>query len=122
MNIAGFKKLQIWQKAMDLTVDIYQLAKNLPDSEKYGLINQMQRCSVSVPSNIAEGYGRYSDPELAHYLRVSRGSLYELITQTTLCNRLGYITDEQLAVIDKQAEEIDKMTISFINRIEGRFK
>ena len=122
MNIAGFKKLQIWQKAMDLTVDIYQLAKNLPDSEKYGLINQMQRCSVSVPSNIAEGYGRYSDAELAHYLRVSRGSLYELITQTTLCNRLGYITDEQLAVIDKQAEEIDKMTISFINRIEGRFK
>ena len=122
MNIAGFKKLQIWQRAIQLTVKIYQLTENLPDAEKFGLISQMRRCAVSVPSNIAEGYGRYSDQELAHFLRIARGSLYELVTQCTLCCMLGYINEDLTKEIDKEAEEIDKMTISFINKLEGHFK
>lgn len=122
MNIAGFKRLQIWQKAMQITVEVYKLTKKLPDDERFGLISQMKRCSVSIPSNIAEGYGRYSDSELIHFLRIARGSLYELITQTSLCQMLDFISEEEMNHIDKQADDIDRMTISFINKLEGRFK
>lgn len=120
MNIAGFKKLLIWQKAIDLAVHIYKLTEKLPDTEKFGLLTQMRRSAVSVSSNIAEGYGRYSDPELIRFLRIARGSLYELVTQTNLCLRLDYITEDNSNQVDYLAEEIDKMTVSFINKLENK--
>lgn len=120
MDIAGFKKLLIWQKAMNLTVEIYKLTDKLPAEEKYGLISQMRRSSVSIPSNIAEGYGRYSDPELSHFLRIARGSLYELVTQVALCKMLGFIEAKDEEKVDSNASEIDRMTISFIKKIENK--
>ena len=121
MNIAGFKKLMIWERSMALTADIYKLTeKFLPDNEKFGLISQMRRCSVSIPSNIAEGYGRFSDTEMAHFLRIARGSLYELVTQSTLCFMLGFFPQEVINKIDGEAEEIDRMMISFINQLENK--
>ena len=122
MDIAGFKKLQIWQKAMTLSADIYETTKKIPEIERYGIISQMRRCAVSVPSNIAEGYGRYSDNELVHFLKIARGSLYELITQASLCLTLGYIGAEDLSRIERQTEEIDRMTIAFINKMNGMYK
>lgn len=121
MEVASFQKLLVWQKAIELTILIYKITDILPDAEKYGLVSQMRRCAVSVPSNIAEGYGRYSDSELAHFMRISRGSLYELITQATICDLLGFITKENKIVIDQKTLELDKMLTSFINKLDNKF-
>ena len=84
----NFRKLEIWKLSMDLVKKVYSSASNLPDSEKFGLINQMQRCAISIPSNIAEGSGRNSDKEFAHFLRIAISSSYELETQLILSNEL----------------------------------
>ena len=110
--------MKVWQKAIDLTVDLYRIIEKLPDTEKFGLCSQLRRCTVSISSCIAEGYGRYTDKEMVHYLRMARGSLYELITQLIICQRLKFIEEEDFQNLNQQAVEIDKMIISFINRLE----
>lgn len=81
MQTSDYKNLKVWQKAMDLTVEIYSLIKLLPREETYALADQMRRAVVSIPSNIAEGHGRNSDKEFIKFLTISRGSLLELETQ-----------------------------------------
>ena len=81
MEIKTFRDLIAWQKAMELAKRIYRATGQMPDSEKFGLTNQMRRAAVSVPSNIAEGHGRQSLPEYTRFLKIARGSLMELQTQ-----------------------------------------
>ena len=83
-----FEKLTIWQKAMDLVVDVYKSTEQFPDTEKYGLISQMRRSAVSIPSNIAEGSGRNSNQQFKYFLGIASGSTAELLTQTFLSERL----------------------------------
>lgn len=83
-----FRELKAWQKAMDLVVVIYQFTRSLPESERYGLISQMWRAAISVPTHIAEGYGRQNRPEWVRFLRIARGSLMEFETQLLLVQRL----------------------------------
>lgn len=79
MNKAhNFRKLEIWRLSMDLVKQVYALSKNLPESEKFGLISQVQRCAISIPSNIAEGSGRTSNKEFNHFLKIAISSSYEL--------------------------------------------
>jgi four helix bundle protein len=85
--------LRVWQEAIDLVEAIYDLTKRFPKTEIYGLISQMRRSAVSVPSNIAEGASRLSDREFIQFLGVARGSLSELETQITIAERLGYVVD-----------------------------
>jgi four helix bundle protein len=85
--------LRVWQEAIDLVEAIYDLTKRFPKTEIYGLISQMRRSAVSVPSNIAEGAARLSDREFIQFLGVARGSLSELETQITIAERLGYVVD-----------------------------
>ena len=92
----NFRQLRVWQKAMELCELIYRLTAAFPDTEKFGLISQIRRCAVSIPSNIAEGCGRNSDIEFARFLSVALGSCYELSTQLILANRLDYLPDEGL--------------------------
>jgi four helix bundle protein len=87
----NYKELKIWTKAMILVEEAYHLAKILPDEEKFGLISQIKRCSVSIPSNIAEGAGRNSKMEFIHFLSISNGSTTELETQLILLIRLKFI-------------------------------
>jgi four helix bundle protein len=87
----NYKELKIWTKAMILVEEAYHLAKILPDEEKFGLISQIKRCSVSIPSNIAEGAGRNSKKEFIHFLSISNGSTTELETQLILLIRLKFI-------------------------------
>jgi four helix bundle protein len=87
----NYKELKIWTKAMILVEEVYHLAKKLPDDEKFGLISQIKRCSVSIPSNIAEGAGRNSKKEFIHFLSISNGSTTELETQLILLIRLKFI-------------------------------
>jgi len=105
----NFRKLQLWKSSMNLTTEIYKLTRNFPESERYGLSSQMQRASVSIPSNIAEGFGRESTKELLRFLYTARGSLMELSTQLEICNNLGYLPEEEHSSIQRLADEVNRL-------------
>ena len=94
---------------MDLTIIIYSLVKFLPKEENYALSDQMRRAVVSIPSNIAEGQGRASDKEYVHFLAMARGSLWELLTQHEICERLNYLKAVQTMEARNLVNEISKM-------------
>jgi four helix bundle protein len=83
-----YRDLMVWQKAMQLVTDTYQITRNFPKEELYGLTSQIRRCSISIPSNMAEGYGRNSTEDYLRFLKISRGSLYELQTQIEIAYNL----------------------------------
>jgi len=118
MKINNFKELQVWQKAMDLAVFTYMLTGYFPKEEKYGLISQIQRCTVSIPSNIAEGSGRVSKKEFQHFISISMGSSFELETQMILAARFNYITKEQLDGFTDLVGPIQKMSFGLYNSLE----
>lgn len=93
------KKLDLWNKAIELVVLIYELTKTFPNEERFGLTNQMRRAAISIPSNIAEGGGRQSDKENTHFLYIALGSLAELETQIIIAKKLEYIKDENLLIL-----------------------
>lgn len=90
----NYKNLKIWLEAMDLVTEIYSITSDFPDTEKYGLINQLRRASISIPSNIAEGTSRPSQKEFKHFLHIALGSSFEVTTQIELSYRLNFITEE----------------------------
>ena len=96
MPINSYRDLIAWQKAMDLAQCIYDLTDSFPREEAFGLRPQLRRCSVSIPSNIAEGHARHSTRDFIHFLRVARGSLAEAETQLMLCGRRKYISKAAL--------------------------
>jgi len=110
----GYRGLGIWQKAMDVTVDIYNLVKKLPKEELYSLSNQMRRAAVSIPSNIAEGQDRNSDKDFAKFLIIARGSKSELETQLQICVRVGYLTDIDIEKVMSNLAELGRMLTAFI--------
>ena len=93
MSTQTYRDLVVWQKSMDLVISIYQLCRHFPDSERFGLTSQLQRAAVSIPSNIAEGYGRLNPGDYARFLITARGSLMEVETQLQIALHLGYIED-----------------------------
>lgn len=109
-----FKKLIVWQKSMLLMHRIYEITTSYPADEKFGLVSQMRRCSISIPSNIAEGYGRDTKSEHAHFLYISLGSCNELETQIILSKDFGFINESIYQEITTLIEEINKMLSSLI--------
>ena len=103
---------------MSLVALIYELTKTFPDDERFGLTSQMRRCSVSIPSNIAEGWGRLSRKNYIQFLRISRGSLYELETQILITKQLKYINDSES--IESLIIEISKMLNSLIRKLDEK--
>jgi len=116
-TIRGFKDLLVWQRSMDLAVRIYRTTQILPASERFGLTSQLRRASVSIPSNIAEGYGRQSTGSYRQFLRISRGSLAEVETQINICERLNYLAQPETEEIIKEIIEISRMLTSLISKI-----
>ncbi len=104
-----FKNLKVWQKALDLVVHCYKLTDKFPDKEKFGLTSQVNRCAVSIVSNIAEGAGRNSPKEFNNFLGITLGSTCELETQLIVAKRLNYISETELAEVVSLIEEIQKM-------------
>jgi len=102
-----FRKLEVWHEAISLVELIYKLTNEFPNSERFNLISQMQRCSVSIPSNLAEGASRDSSKEFSRYLQIAIGSSFELETQLIISNRLGYI---------KESKDL----LDIINRLQRR--
>ena len=117
MMVNNYKDLVVWQKAMDLVVETYKIARLLPREELYGLSDQMRRAAVSVPSNIAEGQGRNSTKEFVKYLSIARGSNAELQTQCLICQRLGYVKEEELIKVMTLSVEIAKILNTLINKL-----
>ena len=109
-----YKRLIVWQKAMSFMVDVYKLVKQFPSDERYALSDQVRRAVVSVPSNIAEGAGRSSNKDYAHFIAIARGSLFETMTQLEGAERLGYITVPQEMVAD--AAEIGRMLTAMLKK------
>ncbi|HEY3319507.1 MAG TPA: four helix bundle protein [Planctomycetota bacterium] len=95
MALQSYRDLLVWQKAMDLVVSIYTLSRSFPNDERFGLTSQIRRASISVPSNIAEGYGRSHRGEYLHHLSIARGSLMEVETDLLAAVRLAFVTREQ---------------------------
>lgn len=109
MRSSDFRKLKVWQKAMELTEEVYGLIKIMPRSEVYGLTDQMRRAVISVPSNIAEGQGRESDKEHIHFISMAYGSLCELETQIEICKRMNFLDEEQISKSMGLIREVAKM-------------
>ncbi|KAF2328643.1 four helix bundle protein [Flavobacterium ginsenosidimutans] len=107
-----FEKLKIWQKAMDIIENVYKVCSELPSDEKFNLISQIKRCAVSIPSNIAEGSGRNSNNEFAHFLGIANGSTYELITQLMISKRLKLIAEEKISTIINELVEVSNMNFA----------
>jgi len=113
-----YREMIVWQKAMELVKEIYLLVKNLPKEETYALSDQMRRAAVSIPSNIAEGYGRTSKVEYSRFLDIARGSLYELETQIHIGIMLNFFNEENTEKAFSLSQEVGKMLNSLITKLE----
>ncbi len=114
----NFKELIIWQKARTLVKDVYVAVKSFPDDEKFGIISQIKRASVSIPANIAEGAGRNSDKDFGRFLDIANGSSYELETLIILSFDLEYLNKSEFDIIIDNIKEVQKMIYSFRNKIK----
>ena len=104
-----FEKLDVWQKAIDFADLVYSKTKPFPSDERFGLTNQMRRAAVSVSSNIAEGSARISDADFARFVEIATGSIFEVVSQSTVAERQGYLSDESFAAIYKAGKEQGRM-------------
>jgi four helix bundle protein len=116
----NYESLIVWQKSMDLVVEIYKITDEFPKSELYGLTSQMRRASVSIPSNIAEGSRRYGNPETKKYLSVSFSSGAELETQIKISKRLNFSHSDKFNIADTLLEEIMKILNKMIGNLRAR--
>jgi four helix bundle protein len=110
--------LKIWHKAIVLAKSVYIIAGQLPPEEKFGLISQIKRCAISIPSNISEGAGRNSQKEFLHFLSIANGSTYELQTQLLLIIKLKLIPEEKIKPVLEEVSEIQKMNYAFQKSIQ----
>src|ERR687883_162804 len=105
------EKLEVWNKAVDFVVALYKVTETFPKEEKFGLISQIRRAAVSVPSNIAEGAARESGKEFIHFLSNAQGSASELETELTIAYRLGYLAQGKYADLSATLDKIGRMII-----------
>ncbi|MCT4644394.1 MAG: four helix bundle protein [Carboxylicivirga sp.] len=118
----SFRELKVWQKSMDLCVEVYDMIKGFPKIEDYALSSQIRRCSVSIPSNIAEGFGRNHSKDFARFLQIAQGSVYECQTQLEIAYRVNYIDDDAFNNLDAKYTEVAKMLSSLIRKIQDSFQ
>ncbi|HEX3891156.1 MAG TPA: four helix bundle protein [Terracidiphilus sp.] len=113
----SYRELIVWQRAMGLARQAYKLTADLPAREAYGLLAQMRRAAVSIPSNIAEGHGRLTDLQFRHFLGNARGSLNELQTQIELAADLGYLDKQQAQALMDQGSEVARLLNGLISSL-----
>jgi len=116
--VKNYRDLIVWQKAMELVTEIYQHTKAFPEEERYGLTSQLRRSSVSLPSNMAEGYGRNSTQDYIRFLKIANGSLFELQTQLEIARNLNILSEESFSVLFELSREIERMLSSLIRKIK----
>ena len=116
------KDLEVWKKSIELVTEIYQITKDFPKEEIYGLTSQIKRSAVSVPSNIAEGAARQSNKEYIQFLYIALGSLMELDTQLVIAKNINFVDEEMLSNIDDKIETIGKMLNGLITYRKSKFR
>jgi four helix bundle protein len=115
-----YRDLIVWQKAIAAGGLIYQVTRSFPRVELYGLTAQLRRCAISIPSNIAEGFGRRGQGEFHHFLHISRGSIFELETQMLMALNAGLVPEEDYGAITVAYDEVERMLESLIRRVDAR--
>ena len=115
----NYKNLHIWQEGIKLARRIYEVTSMFPANEKFGIVSQMTRAAVSIPSNIAEGAGRGGNKEFANFLGIAMGSVFELHTQITICEQIGYIDAETVKQLEEQTFSLQQQIAAYKQRIEG---
>jgi four helix bundle protein len=115
MATSSYRDLTVWQKAIQLVLLVYSITKHFPKEETYGLISQMRRCAVSIPSNIAEGKGRSSRKDMKVFLCHARGSVHELETQLLISQELGYLGEEEQKRVMSLVSEVARMLNGLIS-------
>jgi four helix bundle protein len=118
MKVKTFRDLLIWQKAMTLVTNCYAISADFPNEEQFGLTSQIRRCSISIPSNISEGFGRGTNKDYYRFLTISLGSLFEFQTQVEIAYNLNYITLENFNTLYEDSRELERMLTSFMNKIK----
>lgn len=114
-----YKKLKVWQKSYTLAMKSYNITRRFPKEELYGLVNQMRRAAVSVPANIAEGCGRYTDAELVRFLDIALGSLSELDCYFLMSRDQSFISPEDFVELDQDLTEVRRMLIALIQKVRA---
>ena len=120
MTVNSFRDLRVWQVGMDLVETVYRFSEGFPAKETYGLTNQMRRCAVSIPSNIAEGHTREHSKEYLHHISIAQASLAELQTQLEIAARLTYLSDEELRAALDQAISLTRQLYALRNALVKR--
>ena len=118
MSIRPHKNLVVWQEGISLVKDIYLLCSTLPENEKFGLISQLKRASVSIPTNIAEGAARSSDKEFAYFLHIAKGSLSEIDTLLTIATELNFVQAENLKHVLEKADRVAALLNGLIKSLK----
>ncbi|TSE10744.1 four helix bundle protein [Aquimarina algiphila] len=116
--MSTFRNLIIWQKSMELVTRIYIETKTFPKEELYGLTSQIRRASVSIPSNIAEGYGRMGKNDYLRFLNIAISSLFELQTQLEIGKNLSFLQENNFNILFEDTREIERMLVSYIKKIK----
>lgn len=119
-QIKSFRDLLVWQKSMSLVTSIYQLTRDFPHAEMFGLTSQLRRASISIPSNIAEGYGRNTSKDYLRYLQIALGSLYEMQTQLEIASNLHFLDIVNFKKMISLCLEIERMLTSLIAKIRAK--
>ena len=114
-----FRKLRVWQDAVELVIEIYRITRQFPAEEKFNLTSQLNRAAVSIPSNISEGAGRGGNGEFIQFLNYASGSCSEVFTQLLIANRLGYISSEIFEAIDARLNSIHRMIHKLIGNLRS---
>src|SRR5438046_1369443 len=120
LPVQSYRDLIAWRQSMELVTVIYRETRRFPENERFGLTSQLRRSAVSIPSNIAEGQGRYSTGEFRQFLGHARGSLLELQTQVSIAENLGYFSPEQSNTLADRAAEIGRILNGLINSLKNR--
>jgi len=115
--VQSYRELTIWRRAVELCVAIYGITQVFPRDEIYGLTNQLRRASVSIPSNIAEGYGRLSSEQYRHFLGIARGSNFELQTQLEIARQLGFGSQPDIDKAEGLSFEVGKMLTAMLKKL-----
>jgi four helix bundle protein len=118
--LKNFKELKVWEKAYQLCLDLYRATADFPNEEKYGLSSQMRRSAISIPSNIAEGYGRKTIPDYVRCLYIAYGSTCELETQTLLSGDLNYLNEADQSSLLEKIKEVERMLMALIKSLENK--
>ncbi len=118
--LKNYRDLKVWQKSYRLCLDLYRITKKFPKEERYGLTSQIRRAAVSIPSNIAEGYGRKTTADYLRFLYIAYGSICEFETQLLLSGDLNYVNIENLKALKDGTEEVERMLKALIKSLENK--